>query len=641
MILRSAILRATVAVSCAAACGTAFAQQTPQFHSGTSSVLVEAVVTGKKGDVPGDLAVKDFRLWQDGKEQAITSLSFQPKSGNPHFLVIFLDGAQIAAGDKARAFQDLSRFIDASSAPGRQIGIVSFDGELRAVQGFTDDAGTLKDALRRLGPAGATSNVPHNAAAGPGDSFSSRNMLNALGNLSKSLGVLPGRKTIVLLTGGFPFTADLKSSADAAVEESSKADVAIYPVDVQPIAVARSAPAAGQTRPQMARRGDSPRGLQGPDDAPSLSQDPEESSLPILVTLANKTGGFVTPTSDDLLAQLQRIGEEQTEYYVLSYTPPEAEEGTCHSLRVKVDRAGATVRARSSYCAVKPPDLTTAAPAMEDLEKRTAGSDSGNLKAAIALPYFYVSAGVARVHVAVELSPAGLKFENVKGKLHAEINFLGIASASDSTVAARFSDTLKFDFDGPADVEKFQQSPIHYEKELKVAPGAYNFVLACSSGPESFAKLDVPLVIDPWNTADLALSSIVLSRQTHPAADLGSIAALIQDQTPLVAQGTEFVPTGSSKFSRDGEGFFYLELYSPDPGSATVRVRVLSQATGAPQWDSGITKLPPPEGARKTSVSAGARLPLHSLQPGSYRLEITASDSSGKQVQRISNFEVN
>ncbi len=42
---------------------------------------------------------------------------------------------------------------------------------------------------------------------------------------------------------------------------------------------------------------------------------------------------------------------------------------------------------------------------------------------------------------------SAVKFQKIKGKLHAELNLVGVASAEDGTVAARFSDTVNLDFD--------------------------------------------------------------------------------------------------------------------------------------------------------------------------------------------------
>src|SRR5208282_200629 len=55
----------------------------------TRLVLVDTVVTDKKGNYIRDLAQKDFKVWEDGKEQTLTSFSFEQNSGSgtsqPHY----------------------------------------------------------------------------------------------------------------------------------------------------------------------------------------------------------------------------------------------------------------------------------------------------------------------------------------------------------------------------------------------------------------------------------------------------------------------------------------------------------------------------------------------------------------------------
>jgi hypothetical protein len=338
--------------------------------------------------------------------------------------------------------------------------------------------------------------------------------------------------------------------------------------------------------------------------------------------------------SNDLLGGLQRIAAEEDAYYLLSYTPPESKEGKCHTLRVKVDRGGTKIRARNSYCTSKPQDLLAGTIAGQDLEKRAAAAELGNMTALVALPYFYTAPNVARVHVAMEMAPGAVKFENQKGKLHAEINLLGIASAPDGSVQARFSDTLKFDFDNEAQIREWRTKPIHYEKEFRIAPGPYSFTLASDLG-----KTTMPLLVDSWTPGKLALSSIVLSRETHPAADLG-LGTLTVSRTPLVAEGTQVVPSGSTQFRRAEAGWFYFEVYDSDPSSVRIRVRVLDKSTGQSRWDSGTTTLPIPADGGKPSLSASSRLPFDLLTAGSYQLEITASDSTGAMAARTTNFEL-
>jgi len=55
----------------------------------------------------------------------------------------------------------------------------------------------------------------------------------------------------------------------------------------------------------------------------------------ILQALADGTGGFAIYNTNDLLGGLQRIANEQNEFYLLGYVPPDSAEGTCHTLKVK------------------------------------------------------------------------------------------------------------------------------------------------------------------------------------------------------------------------------------------------------------------------------------------------------------------
>ena len=236
----------------------------------------------------------------------------------------------------------------------------------------------------------------------------------------------------------------------------------------------------------------------------------------------------------------------------------------------------------------------------------------------------------------MEIQADNLKFETKKGKVHAELNFLGVAAGADGEVRARFSDSLKLDFDDPSQVERLKGKSLHYEKEFKIVPGQYNLTVAFSQGGESFGKLQVPLVVDPW-AGGFGLSGLALSRETHPAADLG-LGLGLEGHTPLVADGVQVVPSGSSQFVKSEPAFFYFETYGAD--ASTARVRVLDPKTGEPKWDGGLMSLPPQSKGAKTSVPAGGKLPLDSLSPGFYRLEVTASNSAGKQVKRTADFEI-
>ena len=108
------------------------------------TVLVDAVVTGKRGEFVHDLTSQDFHIWQDGKEQAVTSVARDATSTDQHFRVLFFDDTRMAAQDQALARRSAARFIDANAGPRRLMAVVSFNCTLRIAQIFTGNAGRLK-----------------------------------------------------------------------------------------------------------------------------------------------------------------------------------------------------------------------------------------------------------------------------------------------------------------------------------------------------------------------------------------------------------------------------------------------------------------------------------------------------------------
>jgi hypothetical protein len=225
----------------------------------------------------------------------------------------------------------------------------------------------------------------------------------------------------------------------------------------------------------------------------------------------------------------------------------------------------------------------------------------------------------------MEIKADSLKFENKKGKLHAELNFLGVAAGADGEVRARFSDALKLDFDSPSQVENLKGKSLHYEKEFKIAPGQYTFTVTFSQGESSFGKIQAPLGIDPW-TGGFGLSSLALSRETHPAADVG-LGLGLEGHTPLIAEGIQVVPAGAWQFAKLEQAYFYFEVYDPGAQAAHVRVRVLDRRTGEQKWDGGSLAV--------SAKSNGGKLPVDSLTPGQYQLEVTAND-----LKRTADFEI-
>jgi hypothetical protein len=367
----------------------------------------------------------------------------------------------------------------------------------------------------------------------------------------------------------------------------------------------------------------------------------------VLYMLAEGTGGFVIVNTNDLLGGLEKIGKEQSEYYIVGYTPPESKEGDCHTLRVKVNRSSTNCRARTGYCNSKSVDVLAGKPVERQLETRATGTDAGNIVAAMTVPFFYTSPDTARVSVAIEMPASDLKFEKVKGKMHAELNVLGIAYRANANVAARFSDTVKLDFEDKKEVEKFAAKPYHYENQFDVASGQYTLKVAFTSGGESFGKLESPLNIDPYDGKMFMLSALALSTDFHKVAEVEATmdAALLEGRAPLVAGAYQFNPAGANKFKPAENVAIYFEVYDPKlldekPPGLSVQLKVLERKGGVPKVDSGGVDVNNFIRKGNPVVPIGLKLPTNGLTAGAYRLEMTAMDSAGRSMLRSVDFDV-
>ncbi|MGC2476858.1 MAG: VWA domain-containing protein [Candidatus Sulfotelmatobacter sp.] len=721
----------------------------------TRVVLVDTVVTDKKGHYIQDLTASNFKVWEDGKEQAVTSFTREDSNPDPahphkHYLVLFFDNSTMEFGDQAKAREAAAKFIDSNAGPDHLIAIVEFGGTLRITQNFTTDSDRLKKVVAGVrfstvspnGPspdlastAGPQSSAPTLGTPGFGGleaDFGARSVFLALRNIAKGLAAAPGRKTLVMLSAGFPMTMELESELNAVIDACNKANVAVYPVDVRGlVAPVPSMPGSSLNRQPMSSsprlipaslayasasllhlasfaaepalppqhvggggggggggghpgggggmpggggsggkggsggsggsgggKGGSGGGTTGGGGGGRVGPvgsyptnyapiNPPQALIPqipnvatnqqFLYQLAEGTGGFVIVNTNDLLGGMERIAKDQSEYYLLGYRPPDSVEGSCHTLKVKVvDRGGTEVRFRSGYCKVRPQDLLAGSTTEKNLEMRASGEMKGNVTASLRAPYFYTAPNVARVDLVMEVPSNAVHFEKVKGKQHGEVNVLGIAYRTDGGVAARFSDTVNLDFDGKKEVEEFQKNPLRYEKQFDIAPGTYNLRIAFNSGNDTFGKLDHPLSVVPYDGKKIAISAIVLSNNLAKVADLNSAydSELLADNKPLVIRGMQIFPSATGHFKKSDAAAAYIEVYDPlltgdKPPQIGLEYRIVDTKTGQQKLDVGFTDTKDSIKPGNPTVPVGLKLPLDTLAPGTYRVDLRAQDSVG------------
>lgn len=715
----------------------------------TRVVLVDAIVTDKKGNYIHDLKSANFKVYEDGKEQTISSFTAEadPASGTaarPRYMVLFFDNSAMNVAQQAQARQAAVKFIGANAGPNRLMAIANYAGSLQIAQNFTDNVERLQQIASGL----KFSAVASNADASPAGlslsraemSFGVNSGILALKSLVKNLGTVPGRKSLILLTGGFALIPDNMSDLNSLVDMCNRSNVAVYPIDVRglvatvganrppaytPEAVDRSPfrlAAFGMSSPGISyfqkpggggggtpgggglgggggnRGGGTPGGgtvggpgsgggrtggsggtggtggiggtggrtpitspgggrtpvftPTNPNNSPRIfvPKFPESASTnqQPLYMLANGTGGFVIVNTNDLLGGLDKIGKEQNEYYMIGYTPDSSED-RCHTLKVKVDVGGATVRYRTGYCSSKPVDLLVGQPIEKDLENFVKGSDNGSVEAALQAPFFYTSGNTVRVTAAISIPTEAWKFEKHKGKFHGEMNLLGIAYRQDGTVAARFSDSVKLDFDSKKALDAFyEKSQVNFRKEFEAVPGVYTLKVVFNVG-SGFGKLEIPMNAEAGDN-QLRASAIAFSQDFHPVAkgDAAVDSSLTDDRTPLIYGETEFIPTGVSRFKKSERVAVYMQAYElpllsanpPAKLAVAVRIRVLDRKSNAVKQDSGMMQAGVDLKPENAMLPVAFKLPIETLDPGQYKVELSLADTAGRTFQRAANFDV-
>jgi len=758
----------------------------------TKIVLVDAVVTDKKGNYVRDLKQNEFKVYEDNKAQTISSFSsgadaaLQP-SGQRHYLILFFDNSTMAAPDQIQARGAAQKFIEANTSPDSLMAVVDFGGSLRIVQNFTASSVLLRAAVSGVkGSAVAPNAPPADAAVTVASTgmptmgtsslfnaqadFGARTMLLAVRSLAKNLRTIPGRKMLILFSGGFPLSVENQSELTATIDACNKSNVAIYAVDARGLvttapagssrnravsskarAVAASFrtpaprsssrvrlvlaayPAMGMPDPQRpggggggppsgggggrpgggggaggpsggggtggrggtggtggsggtggagggkggggtgggTRGGGTGGGTRGggtgggthgggmpnsnlynstygqprtivPTFPPSVATNQQ-----VLAALAEGTGGFSIFNTNDLLAGLEKIGREQNEFYVLGYAPLDTPEGSCHTLKVKMNEGGLHVRSRSGYCNVKTTNVLEGKPLEKQLEARASGSHAGSIHGVLEDPYFYTGPDTARVNLAMEIPSDSFQFNKEKGKYHASLNVLGIAYRSDGTIGAKFSDTVNLDLEKD-DWKDFTKSPYQYENQFDATPGDYKLTVVLSTGGDAFGKFESPLSIDPYDGKHFSLGGIALTNSPQRLNDLPESldSVLLEDRTPLVVKGMQIIPSPTNRFKHTDNVVVYSEIYEPlltsdQPPVVGMGYTIFDRGSNQKIFSTGTVRADEFIQKGNPVVPIGMKVKVDDLKPGSYRLVLQAVDSAKNNApNRVVDFDI-
>nr|HEV7955417.1 VWA domain-containing protein [Candidatus Acidoferrales bacterium] len=332
-------------------------------------VQVNVIVQDNDGNPVADLTKDDFTLFDKGQQQQIAIFA-QPNrapsatspASAPNFFsnrvqnnsqgansvtVILMDAVNTRFHDLAYVRARVIAFVR-SLSPQDQVALYLLTpSKLYTLHDFTNDSETLVRSV--AGDSASADAATKRANKLIIDAFAESNYFykggrmgiventsEAMKQIAKNVANIPGRKSLVWISGGFPLYIgerdpigaraeryDFSPMISATAKMLANADVAVYPVDARGLI----APTGG-------------RGYILP-------------NFDAMIMIAEGTGGHAYYNTNDISGSIRKAIDDSVSSYVLAYYPTNNNwDYSFRSIGVKVARKGLHLRYRTGYYAI-------------------------------------------------------------------------------------------------------------------------------------------------------------------------------------------------------------------------------------------------------------------------------------------------
>lgn len=648
-----------------------------------SLVLIDVVVTDRRGLPVKDLRPEDFTLFVDGRPVKIQSVDLQmtdaattaaaptpqaPSGSQPPLptsepppptptieqpgairpiptgrgIVLFFDGLNCPRGLGAEAILSARRFLQEGLSPEDEVMVVGLGREFKVYQNFTPDMTAALSALDRV------EEDPQIRQGGEDQTESHLNLQKELGSFLGG-----GRLTVASMGEAFAsddvrrmerFFAVLGALTGVLRTREGRKEVFLFsdgfPINPEAVystlhprrrtdELLRTSQEASSA--QVVLNPVSTLGLTGPETG--ILAGPmawvRAASTRTLSALALNTGGvLIHGTNSHFEGPMRNIEEQTRATYQLGYAPEGEPDGKLHSTRVVVRRKELQVRAQEGYLwmteAQRRERETISAYAAPELFRA--------IPVSLLVRTYLEDDGKPMVEVAIAVSESSLLLLPREGRRTAHLEAGGLLRSTDGKVEKRFSRSVKARLPGKADTGAGDLTLL---VRHPVPPGEYEAVVVVrdlDSGEVGAARM--PVKVPALSPEHLAMSSLVLSLP-------GSASGRIDLDKPGSGERLLEVPAVTPVFTADETVSASSVLYHPrrDPASGEASVILLAAIHGSDAGDRPLLSLRHRIPAKDTRDSFPIEFPLElkGLEPGRYELHLQAWDEVDRRgvLQRV------
>jgi VWFA-related protein len=666
---------------------------------GTKLVQLDAVVVDKSGKIVKGLTQDDFELLEGGKKQQISFFEFVEAGGLGHIggpgkpsaaapvapsrqgpgegeirriFAFVIDDLTIRGTDMYMVRQMLTNFVDNRMQPSDLVAIIRTVGGKGLLQTFTTDKELLRRAIAALSvatnPFSAFDNpdapdaVAFAAASGASsggqpvdlsgsasaDIASAQDDTNkvlrafmALGTASfviDSMKELPGRKAMVLVSGGLPIlgsgagsvTGDVSYFLNRLADQATRAGVVINTLDIRGLSAQVGVADFRDTPGKSAMGATSGSGFgRTVDESQFANKNPFDvaDAHMGLRQLSSSTGGLAILNRNDFNAGLDRIVETSDAYYLLAYTPTDANfKNEFRKVTIKV-KNGYKVYSRSGYFARE--EHPPAAPiSKEDQLLAAIKSPLARKELPLDAEVLYKAATPDKGAIGIDLviDPKKVSFELADGKEAANVDVAGFVFDELGKLRGGFNQTLSLSL-SPEEYNQIMTGGLTYSQSTELKAGIYQIRLAARDNKTgNLGTISRYMEVPDLSKGRFTASSVMLG-----SAPVGEMKA--GDPTPISA---------NRRIPKKSDLRYAVFIYNAKAkdGKPQVRTQMIISQAGQVIYKAAEDPVPF-SGSNASQLVRVGQLGLSRVKPGRYTISILITDPlADKKAQTISRSAV-
>jgi VWFA-related protein len=534
-------------------------QQKPSevIRAATQLVQVNLIAVDRKGNPVSDLTSRELVLTDNNEPQKISVFYLQknePPTGQPerpprgtftnraegvrNVTVILLDNLNIDSHSQptdqlaalAYAKGEARKFLRTMTKQD-EVALYAMASNVKVLHDFSNDSQALVRALDAYRPSIPTADyapgpdlllgLPGNPGSPtPGaasmqqeaqqskaeerEFFIQRRVdltIEAFQAIATHLANIPGRKNIVWLTTGFPFTVSSDPTAPSmrfnrlderlelagqpitsmspqlqkAALAFNNANMAIYPVDIRGLLTSPNFSAEQQ----------------------SLSNDRfvsiGQTEIASMKDIAERTGGRAFYETNGITQAMQTAASDARVTYTLGYYTADLHwDGKFHNIRIKTTRPGVTLRYRRGYFALPPEQPGKSE--HQDVFAQTIWSPLEATGLGLTVRAQRRTQGTsAEAALAVHIDPQNLRFENLNGRWVGKIELVIVNLSSTGHNLKGFDQTREFSF-LPSTYERIEGEGLGFPLSLRIPADTERIRLVVRDSPSgAMGSVTIPV----------------------------------------------------------------------------------------------------------------------------------------------------